>query len=123
MKILNEDMLTRVEEAARFARKWHMGQCRPNTSQEPKIDHIEEVARLVTDAGGGYLEIMAAWLHDIVEDTAVTLEDIAEIFGSEVEILIDGLTDPPKFVDLPLAQHKDLQVQRLRNIAFESLCE
>lgn len=111
---MSSDKLDLVKRAADFARQWHGGQRRPNKSQEPKIDHIAEVAQLVTDAGGRDVEIAAAWLHDVVEDTAVTLVDVRETFGADVAVLVDGLTDPPDFAALPLAQRKALQVQRLQ---------
>ncbi len=112
---MNSNALDLVTKAADFAQQWHAGQRRPNRSQEPKIDHIAEVAQLVTDAGGRDVEIAAAWLHDVVEDTAVTLADVRETFGADVAVLVDGLTDPPDFAALPLAQRKALQVQRLQN--------
>ena len=104
-----------AEKAVAFAQKWHQGQCRPNKSQEPKIDHMAEVAQLVTEAGGTDVEIAAAWLHDVVEDTAVTLNDVRQTFGEDVALVVDGLTDPPDFAMMPLAQRKATQVERLKS--------
>lgn len=58
-------------------------------------EHIEEVVSLVEWSGGSEEEIAAAYLHDVVEDTPVTLAEIAANFGVEVATVVDGLTDPP----------------------------
>ena len=113
--MMNMNKNNLVEKTANFAQKWHQGQRRPNQSQQPKIDHMAEVARLVTEAGGTDVEIAAAWLHDVVEDTAVTLSDLRQTFAEDVTIIVDGLTDPPDFAQMPLAQRKAAQVERLKS--------
>ena len=60
---------------------------------EPYIVHPAEVAKIVTDAGGTEAMICAAWLHDTVEDTGVTIETIRAEFGAEVAELVGWLTD------------------------------
>jgi len=83
-----------VERARIFATAAHaaVGQLRKYTF-EPYIVHPSEVADTVTEYGGTPAMIAAAWLHDTVEDTGVTIELIREEFGSEVSDLVGWLTD------------------------------
>lgn len=82
--------------------------------KRPQILHLQEVANLVWSSGGSEEEIAAAWLHDIVEDTPVTLEEIANNFGESVAAIVDGLTDPPHFKAMHLSERKPKQAERLR---------
>lgn len=68
----------------------HQGQRR--RSGEPYVFHPASVAVLARQLGLGAEAVAAAWLHDVVEDTSVTLADVAVEFGSEVATLVDGLT-------------------------------
>lgn len=65
--------------------------------------------------GGTPEELAAAWLHDSVEDTAVTLEQIREQFGDTVAMLVDGLTDPPDFASYSTLARKTRQAERVVN--------
>jgi (p)ppGpp synthase/HD superfamily hydrolase len=69
-----------------------VGQLRKYTF-EPYIVHPAEVAGIVADAGGTESQIAAAWLHDVVEDTGVTIEVIRAEFGDEIATLVGWLTD------------------------------
>ena len=86
--------MTMVERARVFATAAHaaVGQVRKYTF-EPYIVHPAEVAKIVRDAGGSEAMIAAAWLHDTVEDTGVTIETIRAEFGVEVAELVGWLTD------------------------------
>jgi len=66
------------------------------------FEHVSEVAVLVEEQGGTEVMIAATWLHDVVEDTDVTLEQVGEWFGSEVRalVVVDGLTDPDVTIQL-----------------------
>ena len=69
-------------------------------SGEPYIYHPIAVARICADEMGlGTTAIVCALLHDTVEDTHITLEDIEDLFGKEVRIIIDGLTKIPEVFD------------------------
>jgi len=57
--------------------------------------------------------ITAAWLHDIVEDTDVSMQQVRELFGEDTALLVEGLTDPEEFSDMPLAERKQLQADRI----------
>ncbi len=75
---------------------------------EPYWHHLREVAETVRDVGGNKHQIAAAWLHDTVEDTWVTIGMIRFLFGSRVGILVDGLTDVSKPSDGNRAKRKCL---------------
>src|SRR5687767_7724918 len=68
----------------------HRGQSR--RSGEPYIQHPLAVARIVADLGLDDVTIAAALLHDAVEDTGITLEDLEADFGSDVTAIVDGVT-------------------------------
>ena len=102
-----------VERAKAFALEAHKGQTRLNKDKTPLATHIEEVVSLVAEFGGSEAEIAAAWLHDVVEDTPVTLEEIAANFGNEVAMIVDGLTDPPGFNRMHTFERKTAQARRV----------
>ena len=80
-----------VEDAFYFAANAHYKQRR--RSGEPYIYHPIEVATIAAgDIGLGRTSITCALLHDVVEDTEYTLDDIRQLFGDKVAIVIDGLT-------------------------------
>lgn len=78
--------------AVEFAWAAHAGQVRKYTG-EPYICHPITVAHMVESAGGSKMEIAAALLHDVVEDTPVTLSEVARNFGDSVAELVGWLTD------------------------------
>jgi len=80
--------------AAEFARENHRKlNHRRKYTNEPYESHLEAVAKMVAEVGGSSEMIAAAWLHDIVEDTKVTVADIERIFGLSVATLVSELTD------------------------------
>lgn len=80
-----------VIKAFEFANKAHEGVRR--RSGEPYILHPIAVAKVVVqEIGLGYKSIVAALLHDVVEDTEYTVEDISRLFGEKIASLVDGLT-------------------------------
>ena len=81
--------------AFNFAYQLHEGQYRK--SGEPYIAHPVAVATLLRDLGGDSAMIAAGFLHDVVEDTEVTLEEIEERFGLQVAQLVEGVTKLSKF--------------------------
>lgn len=83
-----------VIKARTFALAAHsaVAQLRKYTN-EPYIVHPAEVARIVATVPHSYEMLAAAWLHDVVEDTGVTLEIIREEFGEKVAELVGWLTD------------------------------
>lgn len=89
---LPEDLVGRAFE---YAYRLHEGQCR--RSGEPYIIHPIEVAGILRELGGSNVVIAAGFLHDVVEDTSTTCEDIEAIFGKEVRHLVEGVTKLSKF--------------------------
>lgn len=80
----------KIINAVNFSAAAHEGQFRK--SGEPYIIHPVIVATVVAALGGDEAMILAAILHDVVEDTPRTLEDVQELFGKDVADLVDGLT-------------------------------
>lgn len=93
-----------TERAYNFAKKAHEGQKRQ--SGVPYILHPVSVASILVELGMDTVTIVAALLHDVIEDTTITLEDVKKEFGSEISLLIDGLTKP-----YPLLRSKDKETQ------------
>jgi GTP diphosphokinase / guanosine-3',5'-bis(diphosphate) 3'-diphosphatase len=80
-----------ITKAFNFARQAHKGVRR--LSGEPYIMHPIAVAQIACDEMGlGSTSICAALLHDVVEDTDYSVEDIENIFGSKIAMIVDGLT-------------------------------
>ena len=79
-----------VTRAYAFAERHHRGQMRH--SGDPFITHPLGCARICADLGADPVAIVAALLHDTVEDTAATLEEVRDEFGGEVAQLVDGVT-------------------------------
>jgi guanosine-3',5'-bis(diphosphate) 3'-pyrophosphohydrolase len=104
-----------ILEARALAFEAHAGHNRLNKAQQPYVYHLEEVARLVELSGGDEYEIASAWLHDAVEDTSVTLQEVHRRFGAEVGDTVHGLTDPPHFSRLSSLERKTKQAQRVRS--------
>ncbi|MBO9130470.1 bifunctional (p)ppGpp synthetase/guanosine-3',5'-bis(diphosphate) 3'-pyrophosphohydrolase [Bacillus sp. 165] len=86
----NKDDRELVKRAYEFAREAHSEQYRK--SGEPYIIHPIQVAGILADLKMDPATVSAGFLHDVVEDTAVTLEDIEREFNNEVAMLVDGVT-------------------------------
>ncbi len=84
-----------VEKALQFATMAHEGQVRKYTG-EPYINHPVEVMGIVKTVSDDPAMHAAALLHDVVEDTDFTIEDIVREFGDDVARLVDDLTDVSK---------------------------
>ena len=97
-----------ITKAFNFAKQAHKGVRR--LSGEPYIMHPIAVARIaVEEMGLGSTSICAALLHDVVEDTDYTVEDIENIFGEKVAMIVDGLT---KISGGIFDDHKSAQADR-----------
>ena len=88
--IQNKDNIDRMYHAFEIAKKYHEGQKR--RSGEPYITHPVEVGIILADLHAGPQTIIAALLHDVVEDTSYTLDDVESSFGKDVRELVDGVT-------------------------------
>ncbi|QVY60497.1 RelA/SpoT family protein [Cytobacillus gottheilii] len=87
---LNEEQTVFVKEAYEFAKHAHREQYRK--SGEPYIIHPIQVAGILADLEMDPSTVAAGFLHDVVEDTEITLEDISNAFNDEVAMLVDGVT-------------------------------
>jgi guanosine-3',5'-bis(diphosphate) 3'-pyrophosphohydrolase len=98
-----------VSEAAEFAARRHNGMARKGRGGEPYINHLAEVANLLSAATEGVdAELVAAgWLHDTIEDTATTREELAQKFSERVASLVAECTDD---MSLPKAERRRRQV-------------
>jgi GTP diphosphokinase / guanosine-3',5'-bis(diphosphate) 3'-diphosphatase len=94
-----------------FAYQLHEGQYRQ--SGEPYIAHPIAVAGLLRDLGGDKAMIAAGFLHDVVEDTDVTLEQIEEQFGQEIQNLVAGVTKLSKFNFSSKTEHQAENFRRM----------
>jgi (p)ppGpp synthase/HD superfamily hydrolase len=79
---------------------------------KPQKIHLQEVADLVWVSGGSDEEIVAAWLHDTVEDTDVTIEEIEKHFGPKVATMVNELSDTERWQDVPEADRPNWQKER-----------
>ena len=104
-----QDGLVRVLRAAEQAARWHVGQRRKGAAQEPYVNHLLEVARLVGEATGGRDPelVIAALLHDAIEDCEIASAEIEAEFGADVCALVMAVTDDKA---LPKAERKQRQI-------------
>lgn len=100
-------MTNRLDKAIEFATRAHGAQKRKYTG-EPYVTHPIAVMRLVETVPHTEEMLIAAVLHDTVEDTDVTIEDIKREFGAKVARYVDGLTDVSKPEDGNRAERKAL---------------
>src|SRR5437879_8941353 len=83
-EILRSEWITpRLEQALRWSARWHQGQTRKGGAI-PYFQHVAAVAMILDRAGFDEDVVIAGLLHDVVEDTAATFEDVAARFGSAV---------------------------------------
>ncbi|MHC4049098.1 HD domain-containing protein [Bradyrhizobium sp. 25ACV] len=99
-----------VSEAAELAAHRHNGMARKGRGNEPYINHLAEVANLLATAtDGADAELVAAgWLHDSIEDTDTTREELAQKFSERVASLIVECTDD---MSLPKAERRQKQIK------------
>ena len=102
--------LVSVLRAADLAARWHVHQRRKGHAAEPYVNHLLEVASLVTQAtdGSDPSVTIAALLHDAIEDQDIKAELIASQFGQPVADIVIEVTDDKS---LPKAERKRLQVE------------
>jgi (p)ppGpp synthase/HD superfamily hydrolase len=101
-----------VVRAADFAAAAHAGQTR--RTGEAYVTHAVETARIMaglvpSSSSRSVAAVVAALLHDVVDDTATTLEDVAAAFGAEVATLVDGVTRLSQLNQL-LRRHRRLEM-------------
>ncbi len=104
----------KIRRAYRFAAQAHQDQLR--RSGEPYIMHPVAVACIIDQMGLDAESVMAGLLHDTVEDTPVTREDIAREFGAPVAMLVDGVTKLTKMEHTSYSTKEEQQMEDLRKM-------
>ena len=103
--------LERIKAAFTMARQAHKGQMR--SSGDPYISHPIEVAIILVGLGMDSDTIIGGILHDVVEDTSITLEDIRKQCGGYVADLVDGVT---KLANIPYSSRAEQQAENVRKM-------
>ena len=112
-KYLPADQVAQVMQAYEFAAKAHEGQQR--YSGEPYISHPVAVATILAELRLDAQTLMAALLHDVIEDTGVPKADIATMFGAEVAELVDGVS---KLDKVEFRSRAEAQAESFRKMLF-----
>ena len=101
----------KITEAYELAKKAHAGQTR--VSGEPYLSHPVNVAIILIDLGLDTDSIIGGLLHDVVEDTDVTIDEIKKQFGSDIALLVDGVT---KVGRIPFVSREEQQAENIRKM-------
>lgn len=110
-KQFQKEEVAEIEKAFRTAEAAHADQKR--SSGEPYIIHPIAVASILLSLGMDYQSIVAALLHDMVEDTSISLSEVQALFGSEIAALVDGVT---KLEKVPLHTKEEQQAENIRKM-------
>ena len=100
-----------IDKAYRYAREMHGDQKR--VSGEPYITHPLEVAHILADMQLDCDAIAAGLLHDVIEDTKSNFSDVAELFGEDVALLVEGVT---KLDKIQFTNKEEQQIESLRKM-------
>lgn len=105
--------------ALKFASEKHILLKRKDAEQTPYIHHPIRVAELICRVGGVYdpIVLSAALLHDVIEDTETTKEEIIERFGEEVAGIVKEVSDDKS---LGKQKRKELQIQHAPNLSYKA---
>lgn len=108
---LSPDEIEKCYQAYLVAEEGHKGQMR--RSGEPYITHPVAAALLLATMRLDYQTIMATLLHDVMEDTSISMETLKEKFGNEVAALVDGVT---KLTKIKFGSHAEAQAENFRKM-------
>lgn len=108
---LPSDQIDKVRRAYEFGARMHEGQYRK--SGEPYIYHPLAVARILAEMRLDHVTLMAAILHDVIEDTPAAKDEVAEAFGRDVALLVDGVS---KLEKAQFRTRAELQAESLRKL-------
>lgn len=111
--IFNESQVQILDKIVEYACKMHENQCRD--SGEPYITHPIAVANILLDLGLDYCTIGASILHDVVEDTVATENELRKLFGDEITELVLGVT---KLAKITFKSKEEEQAENFRRMFF-----
>jgi (p)ppGpp synthase/HD superfamily hydrolase len=111
----------RIEQAIRAATILHDGQVRKGSLAIPYISHLFSVALLLKDYTEDEDTLIAAILHDTIEDTDYTFEELRDDFGEKVTSLVRPLTEPPKHTVSSWLEQKKIYSQQVDNGPIEAV--
>jgi len=100
-----------IERSFAFAAERHAGQRR--RSGDPYVVHPVGVARIISELRLDVPSVCAGLLHDCVEDTSATAEDIGRLFGTEIQFLVEGVT---KLGQIPWTTREERQAENFRKM-------
>ncbi|MGH3089913.1 MAG: HD domain-containing protein [Rubrobacteraceae bacterium] len=104
----------RFEEALAHAARLHRKQTRKG-SETPYINHLLAVAAIVGENGGTEDEVIAALLHDAIEDTGETKESLADRFGADVTEIVEGCSDADAIPKPPWRARKETYIAHVKS--------
>jgi len=104
-----------IRKAYAFSEKQHNGQLR--ATGEPYIEHPLNVAMVLAELQLDDVTISAALLHDVVEDTGITIKGITDQFGTEIATLVEGVTKIKKLKDM---SKEDYHAETIRKVILAS---
>ena len=118
MKI-NSDDISLVFRALNFAARKHQGQKRKGGNASPYINHLIDVAEILWEIGGvhDFITVVAGILHDTIEDTKTSQEELKVEFGHEICSIVLEVTDDKS---LPKRMRKRLQVKHATSLSFRA---
>ena len=111
---MTEEDRALVLQAFEYANKAHAEQRRK--SGEPYIIHPVSVSCIIAQIGLDVDSVIAGLLHDTIEDTGATAEEIARLFGEPVALLVDGVTRLTKMSDISVGSREEAQMEDLRKM-------
>lgn len=115
----------RVSVAGDLARAYalaacaHADQTRKGNAGIPYINHCCEVAEMVAESGAPAETVIAAVLHDVIEDSETTEAEVRAAFGNVVADRVAAMTDPPEWSSLPRREKKARQAEHMRHAERE----
>jgi len=129
-RLTKPESLDKVKRAYLFARDAHTGVFRKTGDKIPYMMHPLAVAKIVAiEMGFGSTTIAAALLHDVVEDTDYTVDDLEKLFGKDVAIIVDGVTKIDSIKDAKRSKQADtfrnfiLKMSEDKRIAFVKIAD
>lgn len=119
VKYMEVNGITDIKEKAKlFAIRAHMGQVRKSEPDKPMIMHPISVGLLLESFGYDDNIIAAGYLHDVVEDTKYTIEDIEKEFGNDIASLVIGASEPDK--SLSWEERKQHTIEETKSLSFRN---